>query len=285
VKERAIVFGSHRGLVGVVTEPDAPAPGPRRAVLMANVGFHHRVGPFRLYVELARSLAALGLYALRFDLSGMGDSAPRTGTLSDAERPVLDLTEAMDWLAEKLRVEQFVLVGLCSGVDSTHAAAAADPRVVGAVFIDGYTYKTAGWFIRRHLLRYLQGERWLRATRRRSRRRAARALTGRDAPGRPAQVFDREYPPRERFRADVAAMAARGAKLLYIYTGTVDRVYNGRGQLFETLGRGVPRAGIEVDLVPHADHLFATRAHKAALLERVGRWASALGGGPAARAG
>ena len=103
MRERAIQFGSHRGLVGIVTTPDATpdAPRPTRAIVMANVGLHHRVGPYRLYVDLARRLAARGFAALRFDLSGLGDSAARPGTMSDIERGILDMTEGMAWLEAK----------------------------------------------------------------------------------------------------------------------------------------------------------------------------------------
>ena len=273
MRERAILFGSHRGLVGVVTEPATPAPGPRRAVVMSNIGLHHRVGPFRLYVELARLLAAQGWYVLRFDLSGLGDSAARTGALGDAERAALDVSEALDWLGDRLGVARFVLLGLCSGVDSTHAVAVADPRVAGAVFIDGYTYPTAGFRLRHHTRRYLQGGRWARFARRRLRRLAS----GRPpAPAEPAAVFTREYPPLERFRADVARMVARGARLLFVFTGTVDVRYNHRGQLFEMLGPTVPREHIEVELYRSADHLFTATAARAELTAHVGRWLAAF---------
>ena len=96
--ERAVVFGPDQTLVGIVTSPEHAPAGGTRAVIMANIGLHHRVGPYRLYVDLARRLAARGLVALRFDLSGLGDSAPRQDTLSDIERGASDLREAMDWL-------------------------------------------------------------------------------------------------------------------------------------------------------------------------------------------
>lgn len=280
-QERAIVFGPDRGLVGVVTHPtagatDAAGRAPRRAVVMANIGVMHHVGPFRLYVELARGAAALGWHALRFDLSGLGDSAPRSGARTSAAQAQADVLAALDWLEQTLGVREVVLVGLCSGVDSTHPVAVADPRVVGAVFVDGYTYPTWGYHLRRHTLRYLQLERWRRAVRRRMRRLRAGAPNG-SAPRAPEDAapqgaFQREYPTRARFRDDVAHVAARGARLLFVFTGTFDGHFNAERQMHEILGRRYPRAAVDVALFRGADHLFTGARQRARFFERVQRW-------------
>lgn len=288
ITERAVLFGAHRGLVGVVTHP-AAVPGvdtgraPRRALVMANIGLSHHVGPFRLYVDLARAVAALGWYALRFDLSGLGDSLPRPGARTSSEQATDDVREALDWLEAQHGVREVVLVGLCSGVDSMHPVAVADPRVIGGIFVDGYTYPTLGYHVRRHTLRYLQRERWQRFVRRHRRRRG----TPRTAPGRIASspdvatvaaqpVFEREYPPRARFRADVATMVRRGARLLFVFTGTFDGAFNSERQMGEVLGRAVPAAAVAVRMFPRADHLFSGVAHRAAFFASVRQWIAEL---------
>ncbi|GJG89203.1 hypothetical protein tb265_43840 [Gemmatimonadetes bacterium T265] len=276
--ERAVLFGPHRGLVGVVTQPaGAPAaagsPTPRRAVVMANIGLSHHVGPFRLYVDLARAAAALGWYALRFDLSGLGDSLPRAGAATTSEQAAADVRAALDWVESSLGVREVVLVGLCSGVDTMHPVAVADPRVVGAVFVDGYTYPTLGYHVRRHTLRYLQLERWRRFVRPRSlRRRFARAAPATPADDAPQPVFQREYPTRARFRADVAEMAARRARLLFVFTGTFDASFNSERQMAEVLGRAVRRDQMRVAVFPRADHLFSAAAHRGAFFACVRQW-------------
>ncbi|HEY0777632.1 MAG TPA: hypothetical protein VGD56_06670 [Gemmatirosa sp.] len=276
--ERAVVFGAHRGLVGVVTYPtpvkatDASAP-PRRAVVMANIGLSHHVGPFRLYVDLARAVAAMGWYALRFDLSGLGDSLPRSGAKESGEQAMADVREALDWLEAQLGVREVVLVGLCSGVDSMHPVAVADARVIGAVFVDGYTYPTLGYHLRRHTLRYLQPERWRRFIARRMRRRATPAIASMPAGEDPQQaVFQREYPTRAQFRAEVAATVARGARLLFVFTGTFDASFNSERQMAEVLGRAVPRGTVDARVFPRADHLFSAVSHRAAFFECVRKW-------------
>jgi hypothetical protein len=77
VKERAHTFGSHQGLVGITCEPDAGPGLDLPGFIFFNIGLNHRVGPQRVQVELARALAVQGFASLRFDLSGLGDSAPR----------------------------------------------------------------------------------------------------------------------------------------------------------------------------------------------------------------
>lgn len=284
VTERAVVFGSHGGLVGVVTLPAAAGTGeaPRRALVMANIGVMHHVGPFRLYVELAREAAALGWCALRFDLSGLGDSAPRPGAQASGEQAQADVVEALDWLERAHGVREVVLVGLCSGVDTVHPVAVVDPRVVGAVFVDGYTYPTLGFHVRRHTLRYLQLERWQRFLRRRigRLRTGARTVVPDDAGG---PVFEREYPTRQRFRDEIARIAARGSRLLFVFTGTFDGVFNGESQMREILGRVPPSPAMDVALLRGADHLFADVEHRRLFFARVSRWLAAFPPAPMRR--
>jgi hypothetical protein len=275
MNERALTFGSHGGLVGVLTEPASSAApeGSRRAVVFSNVGMHHHMGPHRMYVGLARAIADRGLYALRFDLSGMGDSEQRPGGQSGTQRDVVDLREAMDMLQDRFGVSEFILLGLCSGTDSTHAASVADARVIGAVFLDGYTYSTPGYRMRRLLVRPLQLSRWARWLKRRS-----RALLQPPGQGSPtdAAVYSREYPSQEQFVSDVRVMTARSTRLLYIFTGTVDYRYNHTKQLFEILGDAAPGDLVSTNYFRHVDHLFSTDGARRLLNERVVQWINGL---------
>ena len=137
MKEEAVLFGAS-SLVGVVTEP-AAATGGRApsAFIFLNAGVTHRVGPNRLYVRLARALAAQGFVALRFDFSGLGDSAARSDDLAVRKSVVLETREAMDFLARTRGVEQCVLIGICSGATVSLMVAREDHRVAGAVLING----------------------------------------------------------------------------------------------------------------------------------------------------
>ena len=54
--ETAVLFGPRQTLVGVLTDPGAPAPPDRPAIILLNAGRIHHVGPNRLHVKLARRL-------------------------------------------------------------------------------------------------------------------------------------------------------------------------------------------------------------------------------------
>jgi alpha-beta hydrolase superfamily lysophospholipase len=137
--EHAFLFGEGQGLVGVITDPPGftgRKEGGRLGVILLNAGVIHRVGPSRLYVHLARDLAALGCVATRFDHSGIGDSAVRTDGASFEQSSLQEAQAAMDAMRESRGVDRFVLVGLCSGAVTAFDAAGVDARVVGIVMIN-----------------------------------------------------------------------------------------------------------------------------------------------------
>jgi pimeloyl-ACP methyl ester carboxylesterase len=136
--ENVVVFGPGRGLVGIVTSPseDGNARAARgTGVILFNAGVVHRVGPNRLYVTLARRLAACGFTVLRFDHSGIGDSTRHLDDLSFEHSSVAEAADAMNWLAAERGCDKFVLMGLCSGTLTAFKAAQADRRVVALVLL------------------------------------------------------------------------------------------------------------------------------------------------------
>jgi hypothetical protein len=275
MRESAVLFGSHGGLVGILTQPEVVRAD--FAVLISNVGMHHRVGPFRVNVDLARALAAAGVATLRFDRSGVGDSVPRTTPGNDHDHAMRDTSEAMDWLTGRLGITRFVLVALCSGVDVAHETTVQDPRVVGAVFIDGYAYPTAGFRWRRTVPRLLDLERIRRFVRRRWHRAQHPAFFATPSSDRGAAIFTRQNPTAAQYRNDVRAMAARGTRVLMVYTGAMGVHLNAPHQLYEIVGRDVDRARVGVAWFPDADHLFSTTPARAALIERLVAWSGAIG--------
>jgi dienelactone hydrolase len=266
--ERAVQFGPEGALAGVLCEPDGPRVAGAPAVLLWNVGVNHHVGPYRIYVDLARCLARQGFTSLRFDASGLGDSEPRKDSSTERERAALDLQDAMALVERRTGISRFVLVGFCSSVDAAHQVAAVEPRAAGAIFIEGYAWRTAG-FYRRYWRRYAERARWDRLLRRHLPRwfptpgGALREVR--------EEVFVRDYPTHDRFRRDVHAMVERGARLLFVYVGG-DTDYNGRDQLFEMLGGDDLRERVDVEFFPGADHTFFRVADRLAAVERIARF-------------
>lgn len=114
VRESMVEVGAHK-MFGVVSEPVGAVQGP--LIVMVNGINEDHVGPARLWVDLSRRWAALGLRCLRFDLRDSGESP---WDPDRRERPMLDKTRADD-LEEAVRAlnpgspSDAVLVGYCSG--------------------------------------------------------------------------------------------------------------------------------------------------------------------------
>jgi pimeloyl-ACP methyl ester carboxylesterase len=138
VTEEVLLFGrDEANLVGIITDPPEDRRDPDLpAVILLNPGLIHRVGPHRLYVKLARRLAAQGHVVFRFDLSGIGESRPRAEIMDGASGAVVDTFDAMTWLYWARGVKGFILMGHCSGGWHSLLAAHQTPVVCGVVAMD-----------------------------------------------------------------------------------------------------------------------------------------------------
>jgi alpha-beta hydrolase superfamily lysophospholipase len=144
VCEAPFTFGAKGSLFGILAEPgdtlDVPDARLRRhtAALLLNVGGNYRVGPNRLYVKMARELAARGFPALRLDLSGIGDSRDGAGAHTGSyysRSAAADVRAAIDALAAR-GCTRFYVMGVCSGSYAAYQTALADPRVTGQVLMN-----------------------------------------------------------------------------------------------------------------------------------------------------
>ncbi len=140
IREEAVRFG---GLFGILTEPgEGSGPRARTCVLLINIGANHRIGSNRMYVRWARAWAQLGFRALRFDLSGIGDSPRLEGQLEkDVYSPsgISQTRAAIDFLSQR-GADRFVLAGLCSGAYIAYYAALEDPRANAIVLVNPPTF-------------------------------------------------------------------------------------------------------------------------------------------------
>jgi pimeloyl-ACP methyl ester carboxylesterase len=114
VKETVVELEPN-GLFGVVSEPVSGANGP--LIVMVNGVNEDHVGPARLWVELSRQWAGLGLRCVRFDSFQRGESPwlPSKGelTLLEELRPQ-DLRDAVRALSPSIS-DDTVLIGYCNG--------------------------------------------------------------------------------------------------------------------------------------------------------------------------
>ena len=271
MKERVCVFGSEGGLVGVLSEPAQGTAADMPAVLLTNVGIQHRVGPYRVWVGLARTLAARGYPVLRFDSSGLGDSAARSDTRDELSRAVADLRDAMDYLERRRGIRRFVVVGFCSGTDGAYRVALEDPRVAGMAWVEGYAYRTRRFYLTHwYSTRFLNRHRWRVAL-----RRLAGRVRGPSARGPVLKeqdvIYTRDYPAPSELARGLRTLVDRGVKLFAAYGGAEAITYAYEGQLFDMLP-GDFRGQIEEAYFEDADHLFTGRAVRERLLARLVAW-------------
>jgi hypothetical protein len=260
--ERAFRFGRAHHLLGVAGLPEPTTPVAPVGVIVLNAGMVHRVGPFRLHVEITRRLNASGYPTLRFDLSSLGDSGAADESRSQAQQVNADVADAMSLLASHSGCSRFVLLGLCSGAQNAHGAAMDEARVAGAIFLDGYAYRTLGFRLRHYLPRLWSATRWHRFI---SRSLQARASQGDD-------VFAVRFPPREQVQRELAAMLDRGLKLRFIYSGGVTRYFNHPRQFRECFGRLADRPQISARLFAGTDHTYALQVDRQRLLDDITTW-------------
>lgn len=131
-------------LFGVLCRPSRIEEGP--LVVLPNSGSVHQVGPHRLYVELARSLAEAGLLSFRFDLRNLGDSGfagcdeENHPYPSTATRDVAAIVGAL-WA--RLGTDRFAICGLCSGAHTAFHVGheVLDDRIESVVCINPLTFR------------------------------------------------------------------------------------------------------------------------------------------------
>lgn len=264
--EKIFSFGPSGQLQGILVEPRGRRIENAPAILTWNVGLHHHIGPHRFFVTLTRSLAALGFTSLRFDISGLGDSEVSQGdTRPDPERAIADVREAMQALTKQRQFQTFVPIGFCSSVDAAHAVGVSDPRVVGVIHLEGYGFRTKGFYLR-YPLRFLNRNRWERLIR-------MRVLGDWEAAAEASQdkerVYVRDYPSPQKLRSDISALVARGAALLLVYVGG-DTDYAYKEQFFEMIADRDGSNRVELDFYPNADHTFFLEEDRRRVIQRVG---------------
>ena len=266
MREEAHRFGRARHLVGIAGVPEG-ARG-ETGVIVLNAGLVHRIGPFRLHVELTRQLNVAGYPTLRFDLSTLGDSGASGGQHTRTQQVCADLDDAMNLLAERAGCDRFVLVGLCSGAQNAHVVAATDPRVSGAVFLDGYAFRTLGYKLRHYLPRLVDPGRWAR----RLMRRTGGAAPA--APNVPQAIFAVAPAPREEVIADFTGMVERGMKLYLVYSGGISNYFNHSRQFRECFGKVMNHPAVTTRYAAETDHTYILTGDRARLLDGIGGWLS-----------
>jgi len=94
-------------------------------IILTNSGSVHRVGPNRVYVQLARTLATEGYPVLRFDLSNLGDSVlgkPENENNPYSEYAMHDIAIILKLMKTQYGFNSFIISGICSGAHNAFHA-------------------------------------------------------------------------------------------------------------------------------------------------------------------
>lgn len=288
MREQVLRFGKSKSLVGILTDPPAGAAADLPAFVLLNAGLVHRVGPHRMFVQMARNLAAMGFVVLRFDHSGIGDSKVREDNLPFEQSAISETQEAMNCLSALRGSKRFVLVGLCSGTFTSFRTARSDSRVVGAVLLnallespetineaavaDAFSRKTARGYW--HSKIFLP-QSWLKI------------ITGKASY---RQIFgvlylrlrspfirrrDNNYGPKQ-VAADLRSLIDRGVKLFFVYSEGTSVLEYFRLTLADEIRRIAPSDKLRVEIMQETDHTFTLLRHQAHLFKLVSSWAGSM---------
>jgi hypothetical protein len=276
MNEQTLQFGPDNALVGTLASTDKPHAG--LGALLFNAGVVPRIGPNRLNVRITRALAGHGIPAMRFDLSGRGDSAPARGMESYEQQAIADLRAAMDLMTQRTGVRRFALMGLCSGAENAFHAALADERVVGITLLDSYHFPT--W--RTSLNRFRQRARlqggvvpatfaWL------MRRLRPHASGHRHAPAvkhesSAATSFGSIRPTPAEFAARLKQLLDRGVAVDLLFSGSFVETYNYANQFRDVFGRYGIVDRMKVEYQPDLDHTLSTAIMQQSMVARTLRW-------------
>ncbi|MDM0017769.1 alpha/beta hydrolase family protein [Variovorax saccharolyticus] len=271
-KDEPLLFGDQGQLLGVMTRPTGRPPADV-ACLMYNFGVTHRVGPRRIQVKLARLLAQQGVPALRFDLSGVGDSKAPGASMSFEEQALGDIKLAIDQIEARFGIRRIIVVGLCSGAIHGFQAALRDPRIVGLLAFDGHRFTSHRAKLERKLRRFLkfpvaQIRHW------------TERLLGTDRPpdgdllrtGVLATVMTPD-----RLKREMESLVARGVSLYLVYSGTLQSRDRDKDQLHALRGSAILDQ-LRYEFMPNLDHSFTEVAGQDFFLDAVCGWVREIQG-------
>ena len=274
MRERVIRVGRPVPLIGIMSEPAQPAH-PHTALLLLNSGVMHRVGTCRLSVLIARAVCErLGIPAVRFDFSGVGDSEPRRQSVDFELAAAQEVREVMDFLAESRGITRFILYGLCFGGHTACRVGESDPRVRFIIQIDGYCWATWKSYLRHYGRRLMSPVTWPGALARLARgQRTSRS--GAEVAGIEPRYFEVPEFGRRPRREDIArrlqGVVGHGIKLHCIYTGN-EPTYNYRTQFRDCYPEVDFRELLTMSHLPNSSHIISDPSSQTAVVNGIVDW-------------
>ncbi len=292
VLERTVRFGRNERLFGVLGTPHRP--GSRAAIVFFNTGVEHHIGPHRMYVPLARQWVASGHVVLRFDIGGIGDSAPPPGATAQVAYPSHmfdDARAAIEFLRTSAPGRPVVGVGLCSGAWLAFRAAADGVEVDAVAAINPPLYLRepdggAKWLAEgRELERYRQSirapQKWAKALRGQASISAFTRTVTEALSRRLAHRFSAAFAhtPPEGLARDLVAIAGRRIRTLLVFSACGDGLAYFEAHAQRAVRNPAVQETIRSVVVDGAGHSFRPRAAQHRVRELLTTFVGELGGG------
>jgi pimeloyl-ACP methyl ester carboxylesterase len=267
--QRVISFGENGRLSGILESDKDAQFRSAMPVLLLNAGIVHRVGPHRLNVKIARALAKKGHPSLRFDLSGLGDSAASPAGRGFEDQAIWDVQTAGDKLCEETNSEQIAIIGLCSGADNAFRTAIIDERFRAICLLDPWAYASPGAKFRYLLSRATDPRAVLR--------RLSRPLdtiyrVSRGGTNQHESEPERGRPPAEEFGRQLEYLLHRGVSVRIVYSGAERLRLTSPAQFYKTFEAFDLRHGLQVDVCPDVDHTYTQLSAQTWLVEHLLEW-------------
>ena len=276
MKETIENFGNQGHLYGTLCVPEEGAfKSGTPCIILLNAGLVYQAGPNRLYVEMARDMAKKGFCSFRFDLSGIGDSNRSRENISYDEQIPNDIGDALAFIEKKTGIESFVLMGLCTGADNAHKYALINSKVTGAIFLDGYAYKTPGYYLRYYgpkIINPIRVARWLN--------RLIFANSKNSMPSsevNPIQEKEKDgyfwdVPPKDKTIKELKQLVDRNVFQLHVYTSGWEWCFNHQSQ-FDSMYKKVDFKGLATCVYfGQSDHVYTLIDDRFKLIKTVTNW-------------
>ncbi len=267
---KEIAHTINKQLVGIYTEATTVQKGNKLpTILFLNSGLLPHIGPYRLYVKMARKFAALGYSSFRFDLSGIGDSEKHKDSRLHKLQHKEDIKDVIDFLEEQKEDHQFITFGICTGADNAHQTMARDERVIGSIGVDGYTYPTKRYYFNHYAPKMISISSWLTMF---------KMLVAKVKPyigikeDEKLDTIDMTWhkPPKERVAKEYRDFIKRDASMLAIYTASWP--YNYKNQLADVFS-GIPFGdNLQTAYLEDAEHIFPLAEDRENLTRVITNW-------------
>ena len=270
-EERAVMAdAAGTALVGIVHLPEHPGA---HGVLIVPGAPQYRVGPHRLFVDLARHLAGHGVPVLRMDRRGFGDNAAKAVEFEDAAADLEAALAAFRSTAPELR--SFTVLGLCDGASAALLHASRLSGVDGLILLNPWARSSASEaqavLNNYYLPRLLRWRRWIAVLTSFGRMQGALR-------GMATAVLDGLKTRGERQPPFVTAMLRNwidfpGRSLVVLSSRDLTAAeFDGLVRQTLTWPVLTHSANVTVMHMKDADHTFSERGHKAQLAEHILDW-------------